>query len=158
MRKVSKVGAAAAGLVLAGGAAAAAVTAPPEAADDELTRAQENAGVEVPAATEDHPTSDDHVGDDRPDEALDAADHAEGTHGAEVSAVAQDDFTIGREHGEAVSEVARGDHGPEATSSPVDAPNKGGTSTADGASEVGAGEAADQAALGAGNAGDHGQP
>jgi len=153
MRKVSKIGAAAAGLVLAGGAAAAAVTAPPDAADEGLTKAGDNAGFEVPAASDDQPSSEDHPGGDE----ADSLDAAEGTHGAEVSAVAKDDSTSGREHGEAVSEVARGDHGPEATGAPVE----GGTSVAeeasDGASEVGTGKAADDAGVGSGNAGDHDQ-
>jgi hypothetical protein len=160
MRKVSKIGAAAAGLVLVGGATAAAVAAPPEAADGGLTRAQEEAGFEVPAANEDHPTSEEHPSGGQP-ESLDAADPADGTHGAEVSVVAHDDSATGREHGEAVSDIAQGDHGTDATNTPVDSPNAGGTSTADaasgGASEVGMDRTAENASLGSANAGDHQQ-
>ena len=39
------------------------------------------------------------------------AEGPSGNHGADVSAVAKDDRTTGRVHGEAVSAVARGDHG-----------------------------------------------
>jgi hypothetical protein len=162
MRRISKIGAAAAGLMLAGGATAAAVAAPPEAADEGLTRAQDEAGFEVPAANEDHPTSEEHPGGGQP-ESLDAADAdaADGTHGAEVSVVAHDDSTTGREHGEAVSQIAQGEHGAVATDTPVDGPNAGGISTADaasgGASEVGTDRAADSASLGSANAGDHHQ-
>jgi hypothetical protein len=173
MRKLTKIGAAAAGLVLAGGAAAAAVTAPPEAADTGLTTAEENSGLELPASQghpapgdhptgEDHPTGDDHPGGTNDAEAVDAAAEA---HGAEVSAVARDDSTTGREHGESVSEVARAGHGGPAEAgadAAVETPNTGGTGTADeasdGASEVGTDQAADQAAAGSGNAGDHARP
>jgi hypothetical protein len=142
IRKVPKIAAIAVGAVLVGGAAAAAVGAP-DAADDDRTTASEQTGVEVPASPEAHPTKADHPGTDAQDEAeVEAtkevddegvdeevdADEEEGTddavedsggpvdnHGAEVSAVAKDDSTTGREHGEAVSTVARDNHGAEAS-------------------------------------------
>ena len=153
-----KIAAGAAGLLLAGAAVAAAVDAP-EAANDGLTTAGEHSGFAVPVGQGgDHPTG---------DQSVDADDAAEGTHGADVSAVAQDDSTQGADHGAAVAAVASdgraGGQAPEAAGEAVvETPNTGGTSTADeasdGASETGTGEAADQADLGAGNAGDHGQP
>ena len=39
------------------------------------------------------------------------AEGPSGNHGADVSTVAKDHSTTGRAHGEAVSAVARGDHG-----------------------------------------------
>src|SRR6266540_2906570 len=39
------------------------------------------------------------------------AEGQSGNHGADVAAAAKDDTTTGRAHGEAVSAVARGDHG-----------------------------------------------
>lgn len=165
MHRISRIAVAAAGLVLAGGATAAAVSAPPEAADKGLSTAEEHSGVDVPAANTDHPTPEDHPG-----AGADEVEANEGVgpvdnHGAEVSAAAQDRSTIGREHGEAVSAVARGDHGPATPAeagAPVASPNDGGTDTADdasgGASEVGKDAAAAQASLGSDNAGEHGRP
>ena len=156
MRKTPKILAAAAGLVLAGGAAAAAVTVP-DAAGDGLSEAESHTGTELPASHDSHPGA-------GASESLEAADAPEAaTHGAEVSAVAQDDFATGREHGEAVSAVARGDHGaPEATGAPVATPNDGGTDTgseaSDDANADGADHAAEQAAEGSANAGEHGKP
>src|SRR5688572_309440 len=111
MRKTSKIAAVAVGLVLAGGAAAAAVDAP-EAANKGLTTAEEHTGTELPATKDSHPTKDDHPGGgavvEESGEAVVEAEATElaDTHGAEVSEVAQDDSTAGREHGQAVSEVA----------------------------------------------------
>jgi hypothetical protein len=139
IRKVPKLVVVIVGLVLAAGVVgAAAAGSPPEAADDGLTTAEERTGFDVPTTKEDHPTKDDHPGGD----AARVEAEAEGVgpvdnHGAEVSAVAQDDSTTGREHGEAVSAVARGEHGGDA------APNE---------------NAATQASLGAENAGEHGKP
>ena len=179
MNKMSKIAAAAAGIVLASGAAAAAVTAPPEQADKGLSTAEEHTGIELPATKDSHPTKDDHPGGgaaaDHAPEAAEAAEAAEGVgpvdnHGADVSAVAQDDSTTGRAHGEAVSEVARAGHGaPAGTGAPetspaaghaaVATPNPGGIGTANdasnGASEVGASHAAPQAAAGAANSAGH---
>lgn len=131
----AKMAAVAAGLVLAGAAAAAAVGPPPEAADHGLTTATERAGFAVPATPEGRPDADDHPGgpaDDAEDGAEDQVptdevptdhegtdaddegdegDGARANHGAAVSAVAQDDSTTGRAHGQAVAEVARSDAG-----------------------------------------------
>jgi hypothetical protein len=175
MRKTPmKIAVGAAGLLLAGGAVAAAVDAP-EAADKGLSTAEEHTGFAVPVGNDgDHPTKDNHPGnpgtdaaDVAPDDQAPEADAAptSDTHGAEVSAIARDDSTSGREHGEAVSEAARGDHGgagaPE-DEADVPGPNAGGTDTADeasgGASQAGTDKAADNAELGSGNAGDHGRP
>jgi hypothetical protein len=149
-----KIAAAAAGLLLAGGATAAAVTTP-DAAEKGLTTATDHSGVTVPVGADgDHPES----------SSVETSDAAQGTHGAEVSAVANDHSTTGREHGEAVSTVARDGHGGGQVSNdaPVATPNTGGTGTADdasdGASDEGSDHAADQAAAGSENAGDHGRP
>jgi hypothetical protein len=158
MRKTMKIAAGAAGLLLAGGAVAAAVETP-DAANSGLTTAGGKSGFTVPVGQDgDHPTG---------DQGIAAEGAAEGTHGADVVVVAQDDSTEGRAHGTAVAGVASegraGGEAPEAAGEAVvETPNSGGTSTADeasdGASEAGTGHAADQAGLGAGNAGDHGQP
>lgn len=148
MRKASKIAAAAVGLMLVGGATAAAVTAP-DAADDGLTTAEGKAGFELPAANEDHPTPEDHPGGG----SAESNDAADGTHGAEVSVVAQGD-TTGRDHGEAVSAVARGDHG----QAPATTPNARGTAAADEASNGASTVGTSRAALGSGNAGEHGKP
>ena len=81
-------------------------------------------------------------------------------HGAEVSAIAHGD-TEGREHGQAVSEVAsRGQAGGGQGSTAT--PNGGGigtgTEASDGANATGAAHAADRASQGSGNAGEHGKP
>jgi hypothetical protein len=68
-----------------------------------------------------------------------------------VSAVAQSDFESGREHGEAVSTIARTNGGADATTEGEDEGDD------EGDDEI-APEAADQAELGAGNAGEHGRP
>ena len=91
----------------------------PEAADTGLTTAEEQVGVELPA-TKDAPAAPE--ADDT--EASDATAETEAVeadagvgpvdnHGAEVSAVAHTEFATGREHGEAVSAVARDNHGAE---------------------------------------------
>jgi hypothetical protein len=153
-----KVALGAAGLLLASAAVAAAVDAP-EAADKGLSTAEEHSGFTVPVGNDgDHPNKDDHPGNPGGaapglgDEALDleAEEGApEGTHGSEVSAAARDDSTAGRDHGAAVSEVARAGHGaPQVTpAEPVDLPDVGGAGNAD--------EAADDAGLGSDNAGAH---
>jgi hypothetical protein len=175
MRTTSKIAAVAAGLVIAGGAAAAAVDAP-EAANHGLTTAEEHTGIELPASEDSHPTKDDHPGggaaDDAEDAVTDVVEAEAGgpvdNHGAEVSAVAKDDSTTGREHGQAVAEVASdgraGGGGDDAAAgaAPVTTPNEGGIGTGSEASgeanEVGADHAADQATAGSENAGDHGKP
>ena len=116
----TKIAIAAAGLVLAGTAVAAAVGAPPEAADKGLTTAEEHTGFPVPVAagapTEGDEVDDDAVEGDEVEGDTDegGADEAGGpvdNHGAAVSAVAKDPSLTGREHGQAVSEVARSDAG-----------------------------------------------
>jgi hypothetical protein len=109
-----------------------AAAASPEAATDGLAKAAEQVGVELPATKDAHPgAQNDNEAKDTDDEATDAdateveapktaADAgAEGTgpvdnHGAEVSAVAHTELPTGRQHGEAVSEVARQNHGADA--------------------------------------------
>lgn len=117
----------AAGALTLGTAGIAAAAGTPDAADDGLTKASAQVGIELPASQDSHPTADEHADDsDLEDEAVetedevtdedDAGEDVEGTgpidnHGAEVSAVAQSDETEGRDHGIAVSEVARQGHG-----------------------------------------------
>ena len=149
----AKIAATAAGLVLGGAAAAAAVASPPEAADKGLTTAEEHTGFAVPASPDTHPG-----GGVEDDVVEDEVVEGEGggpvdNHGAAVSAVATDHTLTGRAHGEAVSEVASGDHG-----KPEGAANGGGDDEVEDASENGAGNANERAALGSGNAGGHGRP
>jgi hypothetical protein len=163
MRKVSKIAAAAAGIVLAGGAAAAAVTTPPEAADTGISTAEDHTGIELPATNDDHPSRDDHPdGTDEADAATTEGVGPVDNHGADVSAVAQDDSTVGRDHGEAVSATASDGHGAPSTAAsqaPVVTPNGGGTGTASdasgGASDVAASHTGPQAAAGSANADSH---
>jgi hypothetical protein len=135
---VQKIAAAAGALTLTATGIAAAASSP-DAADTGLTRAEEHVDVDLPVAgataRADH--ADDGANDDAEDLADDDATEdatddarddtsADGsgptdTHGAEVSAVAQTEFATGREHGEAVSTVARGDHGPDAGGTEDDA-------------------------------------
>jgi len=110
-------------LIAGAAAAAAAMDSPPPAADKGLTNAEEHTGFPVPVANgrgDDEAPGDDAVEDEgdeseeAPDDATDeSADDAapKDNHGAYVSAVAQDKTLTGREHGEAVSEVARSDAG-----------------------------------------------
>ena len=110
-------------LIAGAAAAAAAMDSPPPAADKGLTNAEEHTGFPVPVANgrgDDGAPGDDAVedegdeGEEAPDEADDeSADDAapKDNHGAYVSAVAQDKTLTGREHGKAVSEVARSDAG-----------------------------------------------
>ncbi len=119
-------------LVAAGAAAAGAIGSPPPAADKGLTNAEEPSGVEVPVVHDDDDAPDDEVvgEDDEADEVDDEADEVDDeatesdesdesdeadepkdNHGAYVSAVAHDHTLTGREHGKAVSEVARSDAG-----------------------------------------------
>jgi hypothetical protein len=118
----AKIAVTAAGLVLAGTAVAAALGSPPEAADKGLATAEEHTGFPVPVAAG-RQAEDDELGDDVVEDAVegddveDEADDGDGAggpvdnHGAAVSAVAKDDTLTGREHGQAVSEVARSDAG-----------------------------------------------
>jgi hypothetical protein len=112
----------------------AAAGSPPEAADSGLTTAEEQVGVELPATKDAHPGAPDAPGttEEAEIEVEDAGLGPVDNHGAEVSVVAQSDATAGREHGEAVSAVARDNHGAE--------------------------QQAANATLGADNAGEHGQP
>ena len=112
---IQKIAAAAGAITL--GAAGVAAAGTPDAADDGLTKASEQVGVELPASHDSHPVADDASDEgtdvDAPD---DESTDDEGTgpvdnHGAEVSVVAQSDETTGRDHGMAVSEVARQGHG-----------------------------------------------
>lgn len=115
----------------------AAAGSPPEAADKGLSRAEENVDFDLPVAGA-NAQGDDEVVEDDADEVEDDLETTDDTdaddeltdddatgdvsedggpvdnHGAEVSAVAQTEFPTGREHGEAVSAVARGEHSPQA--------------------------------------------
>lgn len=116
----------AAGALTLGATGIAAAAATPDAADAGLTKASDQVGVELPASQGSHPGADEHADDaadqstevesTEDDEADDVEGQQEGTgpvdnHGAEVSAVAQSDDATGRDHGIAVSEVARQGHG-----------------------------------------------
>lgn len=103
MNLTTKIAVAAGALTLTAGGIAAAVTTP-EAAEPGLTTAEEHVGVDLPVGPE--------AGETPEDEETEAG-APEGTHGAEVSAVAQSEFETGREHGEAVSTVAQDNHGAE---------------------------------------------
>ena len=109
-------------LIAGAAAAAAAMDSPPPAADKGLTNAEQHTGFPVPVANgrgDDEAPEDDAVeGEEAPDETTDEADDESAdaaapkdNHGAYVSAVAQDKTLTGREHGQAVSEVARSDAG-----------------------------------------------
>jgi hypothetical protein len=116
LRKTTKaVAAAGIALVLSGGAAAAVNGSLPEAAQDGLSTASDHVGIELPASQEDHPPADDSAGAAAEDVSTssEATEHPD-NHGADVSAVAKSDETTGREHGEAVSTVARDGNGPDA--------------------------------------------
>jgi hypothetical protein len=162
-----KTAVAAAGLVVATGVAAAADALPGQA-DRGILTAEDHTGIELPATKDSHPTKGNHPGRGTGGNEVEAVEPEAGegvgpvdNHGAEVSAVAHEDLATGRDHGQAVSEVARAGHGPGA-GAPVETPNTGGTNTADeasdGANEVGAEHAAPQGGLGSGNAGEHGKP
>lgn len=118
----TKIAVAAAGLVLAAAAAAAAaVGSPPSASDKGRATAEEHTGFPVPVAAgrADEVVADDDAVDDEEVEApeVEAPEDEENgggpldNHGAAVSAVATDHTVTGREHGQAVSEVARSDAG-----------------------------------------------
>jgi hypothetical protein len=114
-----KIAIAAGALTLAAGGVAAAAGSPSVEADKGLTSAEEQVGVELPASQDAHPGEVDETETEAPetesteveaevdDEGVGPVDN----HGAEVSAVATSDETTGREHGEAVSAVARDNAG-----------------------------------------------
>jgi hypothetical protein len=166
-------GLAALGVLALGGVSAAGATGNlPDAAQDGLANAASHVGVTLPASHENHPSKDRHPGesDDAPVTPTTGANH-----GSEVSDAAHATYPTGRDKGEAVSTVARGDHGgPPAsvgqpdvtpngnspsTGAPVPTPNEGGIGTgstaSDGANATGTDHAAPQAADGSANAGDH---
>lgn len=113
MNLTQKIAAAAGALTLGAAGIAAAGAATPDAADPGLTKASEQVGVELPASHDSHPEADAADTTDAantPDQGTGPVDN----HGADVSAVAKSDATEGRAHGEAVSTVARDNHGAEA--------------------------------------------
>lgn len=115
MSLTKKIGIAAGALTLTATGIAAAGS-PPEAAEDGLTRAEEQVGVELPATKDAHPGGQSEDADVAEVESPEAESEGTGpvdNHGAEVSAVAHTEFPTGREHGEAVSEAARQNHGAE---------------------------------------------
>lgn len=117
MTLVKKIAAAAGALTLAATGIAAAAS-PPEAADKGLTTAEEQTGKDLPVAGAAAPDTEVEepevevveVEDDETNEG--EAGGPVDNHGAIVSAVAHTEFETGREHGAAVSEVARQGHGP----------------------------------------------
>lgn len=119
MQLTQKIAIAAGALTLAAGGVAAAAGSPSVEADKGLTTAEEQVGVELPATKDAHPgeveETDTEV--ETPEtESTEVEVDDEGTgpvdnHGAEVSAAATSDETTGREHGEAVSAVARDNAG-----------------------------------------------
>lgn len=148
MHLSKRIAIAAGALTLGATGIAAAAGSPSDAADDGLTKASAQVGIELPASKDSHPGADDHAGASDPeDDAVETEDDAaeteadaddtedrtedagEGTgpvdnHGAEVSAVATSDETTGRDHGMAVSEVARqgNGQGPSGGSTPSGRP------------------------------------
>ena len=104
----------------------AAAGSAPDAAENGLTKAEEQVGVELPAAKSAHPgtphekaeADDDESDAPEETEAEAESSEAKGTgsadnHGAMVSAVAHTELATGREHGEAVSAAAHQNHGAE---------------------------------------------
>jgi hypothetical protein len=161
------------GVLALGGVSAAGATGNlPSEAQDGLANAASHVGVTLPASHESHPSKDSHPG--RPD-AAPVTPTTGANHGSEVSEAAHATYASGREKGEAVSTVARGDHGGPPTSvgnpnvtpnvttpstgAPVPTPNEGGIGTgstaSDGANSTGADHAAPAASAGSANAGDH---
>jgi hypothetical protein len=146
----AKVAALAAGaLVATAGAAAAATGNLPAPAQDAVARTASHVGIDLPDSDGDHPTGNT------------TNPSASDDHGVDVSGTARSTDATGRDHGKAVSDVARDGHGrPETTTTteatdddaetetethhgrpedagsqaPVTTPNPGGTGTADDAS------------------------
>lgn len=115
MLLVKKVALAAGALTLA--AAGIAAASPSEDADKGLSTAEGRTGKELPVAGEGAPDTEAEApvadGDEPEDDTTDGGEGGkpDDNHGAVVSAVAQTEFETGREHGKAVSEVARQGHG-----------------------------------------------
>jgi hypothetical protein len=98
--RTTKVATIAAAVVLStAGVAAAATGTLPDPAQDAVSDAASHVGVDLPAAHDDHPTGN----IDNPTERDD--------HGVDVSETARTTEASGRDHGRAVSEVARDEHG-----------------------------------------------
>ena len=111
MSLTQKIAIAAGALTLGVAGVAAASTTPsttPDVADTGLTKASEVV-VEQSADHGDATSADEGTDESSDDVDVESADN----HGADVSAVAQTEFDSGREHGEAVSEVAKDNHGAE---------------------------------------------
>jgi hypothetical protein len=153
MQLTRKIAIAAGALTLGATGVAAAVTTPDEA-EPGLTTASEKAGFEVPVGAEADPAGDEVTEVETEDAEADEVE-AEGTgpvdnHGAEVSAVAKSDFETGREHGEAVSAIARTNGGGAAATSADDGD--------DDEIEDEDAEADDAAEAGEDASGEHGRP
>lgn len=117
-------------LVTAGAAAAGAIGSPPDTTEDEVVEeltdveAPEDEVVDVVVVDEDEAIDEADEAEDA-DEASEESDELgepKDNHGAYVSAVAKDDSLTGREHGEAVSEVARSDAGKPHADDEAEAP------------------------------------
>jgi hypothetical protein len=157
MQLTRKIAIAAGALTLGATGVAAAVTTPDEA-EPGLTTASEKAGFEVPVGAEADPAGDEVTEVETEDAEADEVE-AEGTgpvdnHGAEVSAVAKSDFETGREHGEAVSAIARTNGGGAGATASAD--DDGDDEIEDEDAE--ADEAADAAEAGEDASGEHGRP
>jgi hypothetical protein len=126
MKALTIKGLAVAGVLTLGSVSAAAATGSlPDAAQNGLANAASHVGMTLPASHDSHPTKDNHPGD-KPDSTPTAHTHAPPTHpenhGADVSSVAHTTDATGRDKGEAVSTVARGDHGGHSTGTDHAAP------------------------------------
>ncbi len=140
MNLTQKIAAAAGALTLGAAGIAAAGAATPDAADTGLTKASEQVKVEEPTSG-DSPTGTDGADAADTTDAEDPADQGTGpvdNHGADVSAVAKSDATEGRAHGDAVSTVARDNHGAEADHAEADAPDDAADDAGDHQSNAGA--------------------
>jgi hypothetical protein len=149
-----KIAAAAGALTLGAAGIAAAGAATPDAADPGLTKASEQVGVELPASHDSHPEADGTDAADTTDTA-DTPDQGTGpvdNHGADVSAVAKSDATEGRAHGEAVSTVARDNHGAaadHADDTAVESDDDAADTAGDQATDTASDDAGDQSTAGA---------
>jgi hypothetical protein len=129
MQALTIKGLAVAGVLTLGTVSAAAATGSlPDAAQDGLANAASHVGMTLPASHDSHPTKDDRPGG-KPDSTPTAHTPSSPTHpenhGADVSSIARTTDATGRDKGEAVSTVARGDHGGHSTGTDHAAPQAG---------------------------------
>jgi hypothetical protein len=155
MQLTRKIAITAGALTLGATGVAAAVTTPDQAAEG-LGTASDKAGFEVPVGADADVSGDEVTEIEAEEVEVDAEGEGIGpvdNHGAAVSAVAQSDFESGREHGEAVSEIARTNGGGEVTAEAAEGDDEDeGDAEAE---DDGDGAPAEQAELGAANADEH---